>query len=129
MQPPKIYIVDDNDSVCYALKFLFDSSFNIPVEIYHSPLQFLDDYDAQWRGCLIIDLFLPFMDGLELLDNLRQRNNRIPVILMTGHGDKTMQLQARAKGASFFFSKPFNIDNLLKKIAEILTLENANNIV
>ncbi|KTC68863.1 two component response regulator [Legionella birminghamensis] len=115
-----IYIIDDNEAVCSALKFLLDSFFSVPIEIYDNPLNFLENYSTEWRGCLIIDLFLPFMDGNELLQELKERDNCMPAIVMSGHGDRIARQQALQNGATYFLTKPFNINELLEKITEFL---------
>ncbi|MCW8452347.1 response regulator transcription factor [Legionella quinlivanii] len=117
-----IYIIDDNEAVCSALHFLLDSFFNVPVEIYRSPLDFLDKFSLTWQGCLIIDLFLPYMDGNELLQELKKRNNRMSSIVISGHGDQLARKQALENGATHYLTKPFNINELLDKIAELLGL-------
>jgi FixJ family two-component response regulator len=122
MTQNKIYILDDNRAVCDSLNYLFDAVYHVPVEIYYDPLDFLAAYSLDWKGCLFIDLCLPHMDGIEVLHELKQRQNKIPCIFITGHGDLAAKEQALKNGAYAFLTKPFKIDDI-NNILKVLILD------
>lgn len=109
---PTILIVDDDANVCSALKCLFESV-NYNVETYHSAHSFLEHYDNNKKSCLIIDVRMPNMSGLQLLELLNLRKTNLPVIVMSGHGDIQMAVRAMKLGAVDFVLKPFNEQCLL----------------
>ena len=110
-----VVIIDDDLTVCHALRCLFESV-NFKVETYTSAHAFLDGYDYTLQGCLVIDVRMPVMSGLELLEHLNTQKNRLPVIMMTGHGDIPMAVRAMKSGAVDFILKPFNDQCLLDVI-------------
>lgn len=116
----KIYVIDDNEAVCDAIKFIFDSICNISVKIYHNPCVFLDEFSPKWEGCLIIDLFMPAMNGIELITRLKKLNSNLNIITMSGHGTADTASQSIKAGANEFISKPFKTDYLLKKVIHFL---------
>jgi len=120
IQSPNIVIVDDNEAVSLSLQFLLHTVYNTQVTIYHNPLLFLEGYSSDWKGCLLIDLFMPFLNGIDLLKELNQRNCNMPVIMLSGHNAPTIEAQSLKAGAYAFFSKPFNIDDLLACINRAL---------
>jgi len=108
-----IHIVDDDPSVCAALSCLFESvRFN--VETYGSAQLFLKHYTHEMQGCIIVDVRMPIMSGLELLEQLNERRNLLPVIIITGYADITMAIRAMKLGAIDFVLKPFNDQCLLE---------------
>jgi FixJ family two-component response regulator len=121
IQKEKIVIVDDNEAVCQSLKFLLNAVYDIQVDIYHNPLLFLENYSSDSRGCLLIDLFMPFMNGIDLLKELNRRLCRLPIIILSGHGAPTIESQSLNSGAYAFFSKPFKIEELLACINRSLS--------
>lgn len=116
---PAIYLVDDNAAVCESLTFLYASYYDLPVITYNNPLSFLEDYSLDWRGCLLIDLFMPIMNGIELLTELTLRNNTLPVIIISGHGGKEAVTQSLQAGATEFITKPFKVETLLALVNHI----------
>ena len=108
-----IMIIDDDEGICHALKWLFESV-NYHVDTYKSAQMFLDTPRENKQGCLIIDVRLPKMNGLELLEYLRLRKNQIPIIMMTGYGDIAMAVRAMKGGAQDFILKPLNHNCLLE---------------
>lgn len=120
MSATSIYIIDDNETVCSSLKFLLNSLYKIDVYIYHDPLLFLSEYSTEWRGCLVIDLFMPFLDGIGLIQELKKRNNQMKVIMISGNGDLDAEKQALDSGAYAYFNKPFSVKGLLERIDLIL---------
>ena len=86
---PTVFLVDDDQSVRKALKWLIES-IEINVETFASADQFLDAFDPECPGCLVVDVRMPGMSGLELQQQLARRQCRLPVIVITGHGDVPM---------------------------------------
>lgn len=107
-----IYVVDDESEICDALRCLFESV-NYNVKTYKSAHVFLKEYNSNTPGCIIIDVRMPVMSGLELLEQLNVLNNRLPVIVITGFGDIPMAIRAMKSGAVDFIVKPFNEQSLL----------------
>ena len=86
------------------------------VETYSNAQGFLDKYDANKQGCIILDVRLPGMSGLELLEHIHARKIRIPLIMMTGYADVPMAIRAMKLGAADFIVKPFNHQSLLETV-------------
>ncbi|AUH74291.1 response regulator transcription factor [Legionella sainthelensi] len=122
-----IFIVDDDLEICNSFRWLFESV-NLNVKTYGNAQNFLDDYDNKQHGCLIIDVRMPIMSGLELLDYLKTIKNKLSVIVVTGYGDVPMAVRAMKAGASDFIMKPVNHQDLLESINNCLK-KNQNNIL
>ena len=118
---PTVFVVDDDPAVLRGLRLLM-KSVKLNVETYLSAQEFLDDYDPAQPGCLLLDLRMPGISGLELQEILRTRNIPIPIIIITGYGEVSAAVQAMQKGAVDFLEKPFNdqvlVDQIQKAIAE-----------
>jgi len=118
---PTVFIVDDDPSVLKGLSRLM-KSVKLKVEAYSSAQEFLDSYNPVQPGCLLIDMRMPGISGLELQEILQSRNILIPTIIITGYGEVTDAVQAMKKGAIDFIEKPFNgqylLDQVHKAIAE-----------
>ena len=118
---PTVFIVDDDPSVLKGLSRLM-KSVKLNVETYSSAQEFLDSYNPVQPGCLLIDMRMPGISGLELQEILQSRNILIPTIIITGYGEVTDAVQAMKKGAIDFIEKPFNgqylLDQVHKAIAE-----------
>jgi two-component system response regulator FixJ len=114
-QDHTIYIVDDDEAVRGALALLMKSA-GLKAETYESADAFLRNYNPECNGCLVADVRMPGMSGLELQRELVSRKIDIPVIIMTGHGDVAMAVSAMKAGASDFIEKPFRNQDLLDKI-------------
>ena len=112
---PIIRIVDDEAVVRKALKFLLESE-GWTVEAYEKGSEFLIEDRPSLIGCLILDVAMPEMNGLELYRRLRERNYEVPVIFLTGHGDVDMAVQAMKDGAIDFIQKPINEERLLSAV-------------
>ena len=110
-----ICIIDDDQEVCTALRWLFESM-HFTVETCNSAEQFLNESRGKKHGCLLIDVRMPDMSGLELLEHLKVRRMRPPVIMLTGHGDIPMAVRAMKAGAVDFCLKPFNDQCLLELV-------------
>lgn len=116
-----IFVVDDDPKVRDALKWLFESV-NLRVETFENAMHFIDNFNANKKGCIILDVRMPGMSGLVLLDYLKLNNCRLPVIVITGHGDVPMAVRAMNAGAVDFLTKPFNDQYLIDKIQKIFLL-------
>lgn len=123
-----IYIIDDEVNVCNALSWLFKSvQFN--VETYENAQLFLNKYTNDKQGCIIMDVRLPGMSGLELLEQLKAQKSHIPVIIITGYGDIQMAVRAMKAGAVDFILKPFNDQCLLETVQKCINkISNINSL-
>src|ERR1700746_2503861 len=110
-----IAIVDDDDLMRSALQGLL-KTVGLPAYAFSSQEEFLNSGQQQWIGCLIADIRMPGISGLELQARLNAENCRIPTIFITAHGDEKMRLQALRAGAVEFLAKPFDDEALLESI-------------
>src|ERR1700739_3363503 len=110
-----IAIVDDDDLMRSALQGLL-KTVGLPAYAFASAEEFLNSGQQQWIGCLIADIRMPGISGLELQARLNAENCRIPTIFITAHGDEKMRLQALRGGAVEFLAKPFDDEALLESI-------------
>jgi two-component system response regulator FixJ len=120
-----IFIVDDDMAVRDALKLLL-RSVGQAVETYASAQEFLDAYSEDRPGCLVLDIRMPGMSGLELQQKLNERHSILPIIFITGHGDVPMAVEAMQAGAVDFIQKPFRDQDLIDRINQALE-KDANN--
>jgi FixJ family two-component response regulator len=116
---PTVFVVDDDPGVRKALSLLL-KSVGLNAEVYASGQEFLTAYDPQRPGCLILDVRMPGMSGLELQDTLRARGMTVPVIILTGHGDVPMAVRTLQAGAVDFVEKPFREQVLLERVQQAL---------
>jgi RNA polymerase sigma factor (sigma-70 family) len=116
---PTVFIVDDDPAIRFAMQALMDSV-NIDHEIFPSGDEFLENVDEQRAGCLVLDIRMPGLGGLELQEELIKRGSTLPIIFITGHGDVPMAVDAMQKGAVDFIQKPFRDQDLLDRIREAL---------
>ena len=114
---PTVFIVDDDAAIRFAMQALMDSV-NLNHEIFASGDEFLEKMTEQRPGCLVLDIRMPGLGGLELQDELLQRGSTLPIIFITGHGDVPMAVEAMQKGAVDFIQKPFRDQELLDRIGE-----------
>jgi len=113
---PTVFIVDDDPTIRMAMQALMDSV-NLRHEILPSADEFLTRHgDHEAPGCLVLDIRMPGLGGLELQDALLERGNEIPIVFITGHGDVPMAVDAMQKGAVDFIQKPFRDQELLDRI-------------
>ena len=117
-----VYIVDDDPAIRFAMQALLDSV-NIEHEIFASADEFLQDEANHRAGCLVLDIRMPGLGGLELQDELIARDSTLPIIFITGHGDVPMAVEAMQKGAVDFIQKPFRDQELLDRIREALSTD------
>jgi FixJ family two-component response regulator len=114
-----VAIVDDDDSMRSALHGLLQSA-DLPAQAFASAEEFLNSGQQHQIACLIADIRMPGMSGLELQAQLNTQRCRIPIIFITAHGDEKMRLQARREGAVEFLSKPFDNEVLLDGVRAAL---------
>lgn len=120
-----VFIVDDDEGVREGLSMLLESV-GQACELYPSALDFLENYDQHKRGCLVLDIRMPRMSGLDLHAKLIEQGSDLPVIFITGHGDIPMAVQAMRRGALDFIRKPFREQDLLDRINEALEVDTGN---
>ncbi|NVN87992.1 MAG: response regulator transcription factor FixJ [Rhodopseudomonas sp.] len=114
-----VYVIDDDPAMRDSLDFLLDSSgFN--VKVFESALAFLDALSAAESGCILSDVRMPGIDGIDLLKRLKALGSRLPVLIMTGHGDVPLAVEAMKLGAIDFIEKPFEDDRLIGMIEAAL---------
>jgi two-component system response regulator FixJ len=116
---PTVFIVDDDPSIRFAMQALMDSV-NLRHEIFASGDEFLESADDHRAGCLVLDIRMPGLGGLELQEKLIKHGSTLPIIFITGHGDVPMAVEAMQKGAVDFIQKPFRDQDLLDRIREAL---------
>lgn len=114
-----IAVIDDDESVRIALKELL-RSVGLPARTFESAEDFLKSGQQQHTGCLIADIRMPGMSGLELQAKLNAERCRIPTIFITAHGDEKMRMQALRAGAVEFLAKPFDEEALLERVRTAL---------
>lgn len=116
---PTVFVVDDDESVRSSLRFLL-RSVGLESRTFASASEFLENYDPAHPGCLVLDVRMPGMSGLELQQQLNLRGAVIPVIFITGHGDIPMAVEAMQHGAHDFLQKPFRDQDLIDRIQRAL---------
>ena len=114
-----VFVIDDDESVREALKSLI-RSVGLRVETFASAREFLDSSRPDLPGCLILDVRMPGLSGLDLQRDLAEANIHIPIIFITGHGDIPMSVRAMKAGAVEFLTKPFRYQDLLDAIQQAL---------
>ncbi len=119
MTEPTVFIVDDDPSIRRVLGQLFESE-HLPSESFVSASEFLEGYDADRPGCLLLDVRMPRASGLELQELLSERGVGLPIIFMTAYADVPMSVRAMKAGAIDFVEKPFNEQRLLEAVHRAL---------
>jgi two-component system response regulator FixJ len=122
---PTVIVIDDDEAVRGSLRLLL-RSVKLPVAVYASAQEFLPRYAIDEPGCLVVDVRMPGMSGLELQQQLNLRGAMIPVIFITGHGDISMAVEAMRQGAFDFLPKPFRDQELLDRVQRALEKDAAN---
>jgi two-component system, LuxR family, response regulator DctR len=117
-----VHLVDDDDAIRDALGWLLQSR-GLACRTYASGEEFLAAWSPALTGCLLLDIRMHGMSGLELFDRLHEHGNRQPVIFLTGHGDVPMAVSALKKGAFDFVEKPFDDNELVNRVIEALQLD------
>ncbi len=124
-KPATVFVVDDDDAVRTSLRLLL-KSVGLPVETYGSAQEFLDAFDADRAGCLVLDIRMPGMSGLELQQKLNEIHAITPIVFITGHGDVPMAVEAMQHGAVDFIQKPFRDQDLIDRINQALERDREN---
>lgn len=116
---PIVFVVDDEEGMRQALRRLFRTA-GLAVQAFASGAEFISAYRPQQRGCLVLDLNMPKMNGLQLQDALQQRGLKLPIIFLTGAGRVADAVDAMRAGAEDFLEKPFEPELLLGRVQKIL---------
>jgi two-component system response regulator FixJ len=122
---PTVFVVDDDEGVRESLRFLL-KSVGLLTKVLGSAAEFLASHDANQPGCLVLDVRMPAMSGLELQQQLNLRGDMIPVIFITGHGDIPMAVEAMQHGAFDFLQKPFRDQDLIDRLQKALEKDARN---
>ena len=118
---PTVFVIDDDPEIRNSLKWLIESV-HLPVEVFECAEAFIQAFDPNRLGCLLLDIRMPGMGGLRLLDWLRAQGTHLPVIMFTGHGDVPMAVSAWKGGAFHFIEKPASRQQILHCIQDALAL-------
>jgi len=122
---PVAHIVDDDDALRDSLSFLLDSA-DIPVATYTSASDFLKALPGLASGCVVTDIRMPGMSGMELLKHLKQGGSTLQVIVMTGHGDVPLAVEAMRLGAADFIEKPFDDEVFISSVRMAIARQKAS---
>ncbi len=117
-----VYVVDDDKGVRNSLSMLLESE-HLPHKTYSNASELLSTIGTQPRGCLVLDIRMPDMNGMQLQLELQKQGVHIPVIFVSGHGDISMAVRAMQHGALDFISKPYSKEDLLTSIRAALEFE------
>ncbi|HSF79431.1 MAG TPA: response regulator FixJ [Steroidobacteraceae bacterium] len=118
-KPATVFVVDDDEAVRTSLRLLL-KSVGLPVETYAAAQEFLDQFDPDRAGCLVLDIRMPGISGLELQQHLNDQHSIMPIVFITGHGDVPMAVEAMQAGAVDFIQKPFRDQDLIDRINRAL---------
>ena len=119
---PTVHIVDDDPAIRKSLRWLIES-IGLPGKLHPSAQAFLEAYDASVPGCVVLDVRMPGMSGLDLQERLRELGHQIPVIIVTGYGDVPMAVRAMKAGAIDFIEKPVSDQILLDHIQRAIAAD------
>ena len=111
----KVYVIDDDEAMRDSLNFLLDSA-NFNVTLFETALRFLEALPGLEFGCVVSDVRMPGLDGIELLKRMKADQSKFPIVIMTGHGDVPLAVEAMKQGAVDFLEKPFEDDRLIGMI-------------
>jgi two-component system response regulator FixJ len=114
-----VYVIDDDQAMRDSLEFLLGSA-DFEVRLFESALEFLNEMPGLSFGCIVSDVRMPGMNGMDLLKQLKNDRTRLPVVIMTGHGDVPLAVEAMKLGAIDFIEKPFEDDRLIGMIETAL---------
>lgn len=118
---PIVHVIDDDPALRHSLTWLI-GSIGLQVLTYPDPHVFLDRYDPASPGCIVVDLRMPGMSGLDLQETLRARHSALPLIFISGHGEISAAVRAMRNGAVDFLEKPFSDQVLLDRIQQAIEL-------
>lgn len=119
MNSSVVHVIDDDEAMRDSLAFLLDTS-GLTARTYDSAVNFLDRLDAAEHGVIVTDVRMPEMNGLELVRRLKARDVALPIIMITGHGDVPLAVEAMKAGVVDFLEKPFDEESLLSAIRSAL---------
>lgn len=119
---PLVYVVDDDAAVLDAIRMLL-RSVGLRAATYTSATDFLAAFDSDQPGCLVLDIRMPVMSGIELQERLHEMGAMIPIVFVTAHGDIPMAVQAVKAGALDFIPKPFRDQDLLDRVQQAIELD------
>ena len=123
--PSCVYIVEDDDAVRDSLQMILES-IGYQVSTFPNANDFLEAYSPELAGCIVLDIRMPGMNGMELQRKLNELNSILPIIFVTGHGDVPMAVEAMQQGAVDFVQKPYREQDLLDKISQAIQLDKDN---
>jgi two-component system response regulator FixJ len=115
MTEPIVHLIDDDEAVRTSVGFVLEMN-DLPARTYGSALEFLEVAEGLKGGCIVTDVRMPEMSGLELVKRLRERGVTLPVVVITGHGDVPLAVEAMRAGVIDFIEKPFDDEVLLRSI-------------
>lgn len=122
---PIVYVVDDDQAMVESLLWIIESV-GLKVKVYVGAQDFLDEYDPNQHGCLLLDVRMPGMSGPELQLRLNEIGATLPIIFISGHGDVPLAVRVMKAGAVDFLTKPFNDQILLESINKALRVDKTN---
>ncbi len=125
MSKATIFIIDDDQQVRVALSLLMESV-GWEVKLFSTATSFLEQFDSSIPGCIISDIRMPMMSGLDLQMKLKERSMAPPILMITGHGDVAMAVRAIQEGALDFIEKPFNNQYLLDRVHKAIEIDADN---
>ena len=117
-----VHVVDDDPAIRDSLAWLFEAR-GLPVRVWEAGEAFLAAWTPAMRGCILLDLRMGGLSGLDVLDRLEAQGSILPVIVLTGHGDVPLAVQSLKKGAVDFVEKPFDSGDLVGRVEAALALE------
>lgn len=117
-----VYVVDDDPSMRDSLRWLIESV-GLRVDAFPNADAFLEQFHNDTPGCLVLDVRMPGTSGMELLDMLKNRGVHMPIIIISGHGDVPMAVQALKRGAMDFLEKPFRDQELLEQVSRAIEMD------
>ena len=117
--PPTIFVVDDDLAVRKSIKLMLERT-GFPIELFESAVAYLEQFDPLRAGCLITDVRMPGVDGMQLLKQLESRNASLPIFMLSAHGDIRMAVRAMKFGAIDFLEKPVDPNVLREKVLQAM---------
>jgi FixJ family two-component response regulator len=120
-----VYVVDDDRMARESLQWLIESA-QLPVRAYDCGRAFLEQFDAAASGCVLLDVRMPDINGMQLHTRIRQLGSGIPVIIVTGHADVSMAVRAMKAGAYDFIEKPYNDALMLERVQSAIACDRDN---
>jgi two-component system response regulator FixJ len=115
MSEPIVHLIDDDEAVRTSVAFVLEMN-DLPARTYASAVEFLEVAESLKGGCIVTDVRMPEMSGLELVKRLKERGVTLPVVVITGHGDVPLAVEAMRAGVIDFLEKPFDDEVLLRSI-------------